>query len=213
LFLMTTADFSIERFLNFAKKVKSYIPSKVNLVANIGDFDDDTAKKLKDIGFYGFYHICRLREGIDTDIPLQRRLDTINSGLKHGLELIYCIEPIGVEHTYSEIADEMIRAREFGVKIMAVMGRTSVPHTHFENSTEIDDLELSKICAVTRLVTNPSRSMNVHEPKFTPLLAGINQLYAEIGINPRDTKLETEKNRGFSIENVKNMLKSAGYFA
>ena len=71
---------------------------------------------------------------------------------------------------------------------------------------EITDLELTKIVAVTRLVTRPKKSMNVHEPKQMALLAGVNQLYAEIGINPRDCAADTEQNRGSSIESMRDKL-------
>lgn len=76
---------------------------------------------------------------------------------------------------------------------------------------EITDLELTKIAAVTRLVTRPKLSMNVHEPKQMALLAGVNQLYAEIGISPRDCVVETGKNRGRSIREIKEMLHQARY--
>ncbi len=54
-------------------------------------------------------------------------------------------------------------------------------------------------------------SMNVHEPLMTAMLAGVNQLYAEIGVNPRDSSVHTEQARGYSIDQVCSMLISAGY--
>ena len=211
LFLMTTANYSMEKYFEIAKKVKELIPSRINLVANIGDFDDNIAKQLKQVGFYGIYHIVRLREGIDTDIPVSTRIKSIELARKNGLELFYCIEPIGTEHTYDEIADEMIRARDYEVNIMAVMGRTPVAGTPYENTEEISEIELTKIVAVTLLVTRPTRSMNIHEPKQMPLLAGVNQLYAEIGTNPRDTSLATENNRGIDTNRACKLLKNIGY--
>ncbi|MEG0228171.1 MAG: radical SAM protein, partial [Lachnospiraceae bacterium] len=76
---------------------------------------------------------------------------------------------------------------------------------------EITNLELTKIVAVARLVTRPKQSMNVHEPEKMALLAGVNQLYAEIGINPRDCSLETQTNRGYSVLQVADMLRQVGY--
>ena len=98
--------------------------------------------------------------------------------------MIYCVEPIGPEHTYEQIADEMLRAREYSVNVMACMKRVGVPGTPLFDKGEITDLELAKIVAAARLVTRPKQSMNVHEPKQMALLAGVNQLYAEIGIKP-----------------------------
>ena len=211
LFLMTTADYDKEKFVSIGKAVKEILPDDIQLVANIGDFDDDYAHRLKSAGFSGAYHIVRLREGVDTGIRKETRIATLDAMKTAGLELYYCIEPIGREHTYEELADEMIRAREYGVNVMAVMERVNVKGTPFENAESLSELELTKITAVTRIVTNPKRAMCIHEPKKMPLLAGVNQLYAEYGANPRDTDSKTESNRGFDIKSVQNMLSGAEY--
>lgn len=156
LFLMTTADYDFEKYLEISREVKKLLPEDTMFIANIGDFDETGAKKLKEAGFTGAYHIVRLNEGIDTNLPVEQRERTLDAIQKAGLEL-------------------------------------------------------TKIVAVTRLVTRPKKSMNVHEPKQMALLAGVNQLYAEIGINPRDCAADTELNRGSSIEAMRDMLKQAGY--
>ena len=211
LFLMTTADFSQQKFLEIGRAVRGVLDKKVHLVANIGDFDEKMAVQLKEAGFDGAYHIVRLREGTDTQIPREKRIATLDAITKAGLDLYYCVEPIGPEHTYEELADEMLRAREYKVNMMAVMGRVGVPGTRFADSGEITELELTKIAAVAGLVTAPGKSMNVHEPKKMPLLAGVNQLYAEIGINPRDTSEKTEDNRGKGIRETVKLLEEAEY--
>jgi len=211
LFLMTTADFDKEKFIDIGKAVKKNLPPATNLVANIGDFDPEYAMRLKSAGFSGAYHVVRLREGIDTGISKETRIATLEAIKSAGLELYYCVEPIGREHGYDEIADEMIRAREYNVGVMAVMGRVGVKGTPFENSESLSELELTKIAAVTRLVANPKKSMNIHEPMKMPLLAGVNQLYTEYGVNPRDTNSKTDAGRGFNISSVKKMLRDAEY--
>lgn len=211
LFLMTTADYSIEKFLETAREVKKLLPDEMMFIANIGDFNEDTAVRLKEAGFTGVYHIVRMNEGIDTDLPVEKRIATLDAIKKAGLELIYCVEPIGPEHTYSQIADEMLRARDYEVNVMACMKRVGVPGTPLFEKGEITDLELTKIAACARLVTRPKMSMNVHEPKEMALLAGVNQLYAEVGMNPRDVSAETGDGRGFSIKNVRDMLAQAEY--
>jgi len=211
LFLMTTADYSKTEFLNIGKEVKKLIPDNITLVANIGDFDNEYALKLKKAGFGAAYHIVRLREGVDTELSKEQRINTLNAIKSAGLDLYYCVEPIGVEHTHDEIVDEMFRAKDYNVDVMAIMGRIGVKDTIFENKESLSDLELTKIAAVTRLVTNPKKSMNIHEPKSMTLLAGVNQLYAEIGVNPRDTKMETLEGRGFSVDAVAKMLAEAEY--
>ena len=141
----------------------------------------------------------------------ETRINTLNAVRNVGLELYYCIEPIGPEHAYDELATEMIRARDYDVKVMAVMRRTPVKGTPLYDKGQITAIELTKIAAVARLVTRPRRAMNAHEVTQMTLLAGVNQLYAEYGANPRDTESQTEKNRGFSVTQAWNTLWEAGY--
>lgn len=210
-FLMTTADYPVEEFLKIGAAVKGILPEGVRLVANIGDFDEDTAQDLLKAGFTGVYHIRRLGEGKDTDIDPARRVKTLEVIREAGLELYYCVEPIGPEHTYEEIADEMLRAREYDVKAMAVMRRTPVPGTPMAEKGMISACELTKIEAVTRLVSKPSRSMNTHEVTPMTLIAGVNQLYAEVGANPRDHVDDTAGNRGYGVIKTIELLQDAEF--
>lgn len=207
LFLMTTAQFSQELFLEYGKAVRAVLPPDMRLVANIADFDAEYAQKLKEAGFTGVYHICRLREGIDTGAKLEDRVRTMNAVKNAGLELYYCVEPIGPEHTNEELADEMVRVHDYPVGVMAVMKRTAVPGTPLAEKGEISAARLALICAVATLTARPPRAMCVHEPDELCLMAGANQLYAELGSNPRDTEKDTRDGRGFSIDDARNMLK------
>ena len=119
LFLMTTADYPVERFLEIGRKVKALLPENVLLIANIGDFGQETAKKLKEAGFTGVYHIVRLNEGVDTELSSEIRIATLDAIASAGLDLIYCVEPIGPEHTYDQIAEEILRARHYHVDRMS----------------------------------------------------------------------------------------------
>ena len=212
-FLMTTADYPVGQFLDIAGQLRPMLKKEQRFVANIGDFDLETAKELKSAGFTGVYHINRLREGEDTLISPADRERTIDSAREAGLELYYCIEPVGPEHAYAELLAEIKRARDLRISVMAVMRRTSVPGTPLFHLGRITALELTKIAAVTNLVVNPSRAMNVHEPTAMALLAGVNQLYAEVGANPRDTRSDTENSRGFTPDKAWEMLGEAGYRA
>jgi len=211
LFLMTTADYSVNDFIAISESVRDQLPDNVRFVANIGDFDYGTAKRLKEIGFTGVYHINRLKEGIDTSIEPETRINTLDAIRGAGLDLYYCVEPIGPEHSYDELTTEMLRASDYNVKVMAVMRRTPVKGTPLYENGQIPAIELTKIAAVTRLVTRPQRAMNAHEVTQMTLLAGVNQLYAEYGANPRDTESQTETNRGFSVMQAWHMLWEAGY--
>lgn len=207
LFLMTTAQFSQELFLEYGKAVRAVLPPDMRLVANIADFDAEYAQKLKKAGFTGVYHICRLREGIDTGAKLEDRIRTMDAIKSAGLELYYCVEPIGPEHTNEELADEMVRIHDYPVGVMAVMKRTAVPGTLLAEKGEISAARLALICAVATLTARPPRAMCVHEPDELCLVAGANQLYAELGSNPRDTEKDTRNGRGFSVDDARKMLK------
>jgi len=211
LFLMTTTDYPKDKYLDVISKVKPHLKENMNLVANVGDFDLDYAKMLKKSGINGVYHICRLNEGVDTLISLEERVATIEAIKEVGLELYYCIEPIGPEHTYEQIADEIERAISYNVNIMAVMRRVPIEGTPKFLDGTIDALEFTKIVAVSRIAVNPKKSMNAHETNYMTLLAGVNQLYAEVGANPRDKETETQTSRGLKVEDCVKILKDVGY--
>lgn len=211
LFLMTTANYDIEKLLKIAGQVRSVVPDRVGFVANIGDFDTEIALKLREAGFSGVYHIHRLREGVDTDIDPGRRINTLNAAQAKGLEIFYCIEPIGPEHSYDEIITEMFRAKQYHAEVMAVMRRIPVPGTPLFAKGQIPAIELAKIAAVTRITTRPKRAMNVHEPNLMALFAGVNMFFAEVGANPRDVNSNTEKSIGLSVKGARKMLWEAGY--
>jgi len=210
-FLMVTADYPVEKFLEVSRELKPLLKPGQRFVANMGDFDYDLAKELKSIGYTGVYHINRLLEGVDTLIQPELREQTIEAINNAGLELYYCIEPIGPEHSYEEILHEIKRAKDLNISVMAVMRRIPVPGTPLFDAGKISASELSKIVAVTNIIVNPDRAMNVHEPTQMALLAGVNQLYAEVGANPRDTQSDTEKSRGFTPDKAWDMLSEAGY--
>lgn len=208
-FVMTTADYDREAFLGIMTAVRKSLDGNIRLVANTGDFDYDYALKLKAAGIDACYHIRRLREGVDTDIPPKTREKTIEAIKKSGMELYYCIEPIGREHSAEELAKEIMYASTLGVDVMAVMRRVNVKGTKFGGEEEITLAELTKIAAVTMLAVKPKRSMNVHEPNAMTMLAGVNQLYAEYGHNPRDSADKTEDSRGMSVEGAKKLLRES----
>lgn len=211
LFLMTSECYGKEAFLSLVRAVRERLPRRVRLVANTGDFDADYAKELRKAGATGAYHIVRLREGIDTDLPVSRREQTLRAIQSAGLDLYYCVEPIGPEHRHEEIADEIMRAQRLNVKYMAVMRRVGVCGTRKADAGVLPSRELAKIAAVTMLAVRPSESMNVHEVNPAAMLAGINQLYAEYGVNPRDTAADTSAGRGWSVRDCVSLLAENGW--
>jgi len=212
IFLMTTADYPFDRYIEIAGAVREVISPDMPMVANIGDFGPEQAEELLDVGFQGVYHVFRLREGNDTEIDSEVRLRTFNAIRDSDLHLGYCVEPIGPEHTPEELVEEMFRGKEYGAVNHASMWRVPVPGVPLADIGKISGMRLAKAVAVTRIVVGDSiRAMGVHEPRVLALRAGANQIYAETGPNPRDTIEDTSKGIGFSVEACKNMLREAGY--
>jgi biotin synthase len=211
LFLMTTVNYTNSGFIDYAAKVRRHLPDGMRFVANVGDFDLSFARELRKAGFTGVYHVCRLREGVDNDLSLDNRVRSIEAALEAGLELYYCVEPIGPEHSYDEMVDEMERARKYEADVAAVMKRTCVPGTELFSRGEISAAELAKICAVATLFIKPRRAMGVHEPDELCLMSGANQIYAEVSANPRDLSLSTENSRGASMEKARGLLTAANW--
>jgi len=212
IFLMTTPDYPFARYLEMARALRSKISPALPMVANIGDSDDDGAEALLNAGFQGVYHVCRLREGRDTAISVGTRLRTLEAVKESALDLSYCVEPIGPEHAAQELVEEMFRGRQFQAVNHACMRRTPIEGTPLHERGEIPEWEAARAVAVTRLVAGDGiRAMGVHEPSLLALRAGANQIYAETGPNPRDTKEDTSGGRGRSVEQCRRMLWEAGY--
>lgn len=211
IFLMTTAEYPQDLFLEVGRGARALMPADMRLVANVGDFDFNYAKQMKEAGFTGVYHICRLNEGVDTDGVLETRIQTMDAIREAGLTLYYCVEPIGPEHSNQQIVEEIFRAISYDVEVMAVMRRICFEGSPLHHLGEITAQKLALICAVTTLCARPKRAMGVHEPEIISLISGANQIYAENGINPRDTSFQTELSRGMSVYRAKAMLRDAGW--
>ncbi len=209
IFLMSTADIDKNLFLKAGKTVRNIIPHGMKLVANTADFNLEYAHKLANAGFTGVYHICRLGEGVVTAATLSDRIITLDAIKSANLELYYCVEPIGPEHTNEQIAEEIYRAKDYEVNVMAVMRRINFENSPMLKHGEISAARLALICAASVLYVKPNRAMGVHEPEIISLISGANQVYAEIGSNPRDISQKTEGSRGFSVQKAQNMLLDA----
>jgi biotin synthase len=219
IFLMTTADYPFDRYVEIARAVRGAVSVNMPMVANIGDFGYDEAKELVETGFQAVYHVHRLREGKDTGLAPEERLKTMKHVRDAGLDLSYCVEPIGPEHTPEELVDEMFRGKQFGAVNLACMWRVLVPELPLSKLGKISEATLAKDVAVARMMAGDSiRAMGVHEPRMLPLFAGANQIYAQTaGFSPRrppdpkETIGETSKEKGYSVKECKNLLREAGY--
>ncbi|SCX91690.1 radical SAM protein [Desulfoluna spongiiphila] len=210
--LMSTADYEFDRFLSMGRLVHKRLKGRIPLFANWGDLDPDQARAVKKAGFTFCYHALRLGEGAVTLIDPYKRMQTIENAHRAGLLVGSCLEPIGPEHSYEEIADLLDLMRTLKISWMATMKRIPLCGSPLEPYGQISDEEFARITAVTRLFFgNTIFTLAAHEPSPLCLAAGANFLVAERGTNPRDTDMETEAGRAWDASACRAMLKEAGY--
>jgi biotin synthase len=214
LFLMTTHDFDFERLLFTISAVRASISKQTQIVVNTGDLDGTQGDELRSAGADGAYHLCRLREGIDTKLQPAQRIRTLEIIKRAGLDLYYCCEPIGPEHSADELVEQMFIGIEFGCFQHAAMRRICVPGTPLSARGQITERRLAQIVSVVTLAALGCRetgNIAVHEPNLLGLCAGANAIYAETGANPRDTASDTGGNRGLDMVGCRTMLCEAGF--
>jgi biotin synthase len=214
LFLMTMHHFDFARLLSVVSAIRRVIPAQTQIVVNMGVLEGTQADELRSAGVKGAYHVCRLQEGIDTDLQPAQRIRTIEIIRKAGLDLFYCCEPIGPEHTPEELVEQMFIGIEFGCFQHAAMRRICVPGTSLFEKGQISERRLAQITAVVALASmkcKETQSIAVHEPNLLGLCAGANAIYAETGANPRDTASDTQGRRGLDMDGCRKMLREAGF--
>jgi len=214
LFLMTMHTFELSNLLEVITRVQKQIPSHTQIIVNIGDFDLAQANELKSAGVKGVYHVCRLREGVDTALYPEDRKKTIQAIRKAGLDWYYCCEPVGPEHTPEELADQIFLGIEYGCFQHAAMRRIYIPSSPLAERGQITERKLAQVVAATALASlacKETGNIAVHEPNLLGLTSGANVVYAETGANPRDTEADTAGHRGIDIAGCRKMLYEAGF--
>jgi len=214
LFLMTMHDFELERLLGIVEAVRHALPSHPQIVVNLGDFDLAQARELRAVGVSGAYHVCRLREGVDTSLDPAARKKTFAVIREAGLDFYYCCEPIGPEHRAEELVEQLFLGIEYGCFQHAAMRRVYVPGSPLASRGQITEQRLAQVVAVVALATlgcTATQNIAVHEPNLLGLAAGANAVYAETGANPRDTQADTAANRGLDLGACRKMVYEAGF--
>jgi biotin synthase len=212
IYVMTTADYPFERFLEISKEIRHALKRNTILVANIGDFSYEDALELKGCGFSGIYHAVRLGEGVDTCIPIQNRLQTMTNAKEAGLTVGTCVEPVGAEHSVTELVEKTIITREIKPVYIGAARRIPIPHTPLARHGIVSEAHMAHVLAVVRLALGSEIQGNcTHEPNVLGAFAGANLLWAEVGSNPRDTVKDTEKKRGMSVSDCTSILKEADW--
>ena len=214
LWLMAMHVFDIERFIEILHAVREALPKPVMLSANVGNLTLEEARRLKQEGLDGAYQSVRLREGIDTKLNREERIQSVRNIQEAGLAWGFCCEPIGPEHTPEELADHILFGMSLKPRFMSAMRRVYLPNSPIADRGQITLLRLAQILAVVSLVaaTDPEiKIIGSHEPSLIGLTSGANNACAESGANPRDEAVETSGKRGLTVDALARMFYEAGF--
>jgi biotin synthase len=212
LFLMSTAHYPFERFLEIATEVRGSLRPETTMIANVGDQSLKSALRLKDAGFAGVYHALRLREGTDTALDPAKRKKSIENFFEAGLEVGTCVEPVGPEHTNEELADMIVYTASINPAYSGAARRIAIPGTRLAELGMISELRMAQIVAVTRLGMPRTVWGNcTHEPCALGAIAGANLFWAEVGANPRDVHEKTEEGRGESVPSCRTIFQESNW--
>ena len=210
--LRTTEFYSVQKLIKIVEKIKKDIKGDYEIILNTGELDTTISNLIRESGVSGIYHACRIREGIDTPFDPQDRQNTMSNVYHSGLKLISLVEPIGVEHTNEEIADNFLQILKHKAIISGAMARIPVPGTPLGEKEKISDSRLAHIIAVLRLSCGDiSKDICVHPATPEALNSGANILVVETGAIPRDTDCENDSWHGLDMKKAHELLKDAGY--
>jgi len=210
--LRTTEFYSIPKLLEIVKVLRKEIKGNYEIIFNTGELDMTIANLMVETGVSGVYHACRLKEGIDTPFDPWDRKNTMNNIQRSGLKLISLVEPIGIEHTNEEIADNFLQILKYEAVISGAMARIPVPGTPLGNIEKISDSRIAQIISVLRLSGgNIVKDICVHPATSESLKSGANIIVVETGAIPRDTKCEKDSWNGMDMDKANKLLKDAGY--
>jgi biotin synthase len=209
-FVMSTADYPFEKFIDISREIRKSLRPETVLVANVGDFTREQAKTIKDAGFSGIYHAVRLGESRDTTISINKRLTTFQNAKHAGLSLGTCVEPVGNEHPVEELVEKTIITMNANPVYSGAARRIPIPNTEMAQYGIVSEAKMAHILAVVRLALGYNVPGNcTHEPNVIGAAAGANLVWAEAGSNPRDTEKETEGKRGMTVKDCVRVLEEA----
>ncbi len=205
-FIMTTAQYPFGLFLEYSAEVRKNLRPETVMIANVGDRGGKDARALKDVGYAGVYHALRLREGVDTRLDPEKRVESIRAFQEAGLLVGTCVEPVGPEHSNEELAEMILFTASINPAYSGAARRINIPGSSLEKHGMISELRMAQIVAVTRLgMPRTVKGNCTHEPCTLGALAGANLFWAEVGANPRDTKERTEEGRGDTVQHCRKL--------
>lgn len=211
--LRTTEAYSVNELCNKVTLLRKTFPGTYEFIVNIGDFNETTAKQLHEAGVDGVYHALRLREGIDTDFNPDMRKATMNAVQNSPLQLISLVEPVGIEHTPEELADNFLSILSHGAIISGIMARVPVKGTPLGDAHEmISEDRIAQLTAVFRLAGGKETpNICTHPLSKAAADSGANVFVVETGAVPRDDQLIDEMWHHRTPTGATEIFNQAGY--
>jgi biotin synthase len=183
-FLMTMHRFGFEWFRDLCATLRCHIPAHLEILANVGDVTLNQLKEFRDAGVTGAYHVCRLREGVDSHMKPADRLATIERIIESGLAWYNLCEPIGPEHTPAELSEQIWIGVDLPCRQHGAMQRFPVPGSPLYQKGQISLSRLGQIVAVIVLATmgkKELKSIAVNVSNLVGLFSGANAFFPEAG--------------------------------
>lgn len=193
LLLLCTASYRFDKLLEMAEAVRQNIPADMPLLVNCDDLTLERAQQLKAIGVNGAYHAARMGEGVDTKIPVEKRVKTFEHLREAGLSLQTCVEPIGPEHSVDELVEATFRCIEARPVSGGAARRVGLEGTRLFEKGMITEVRNADYAAIYRLASGLEPRLNCSANTVMTASAGANLAWVELGLNPRDVLSRTEQ--------------------
>lgn len=210
--LLTTASYSFEKLVDMVGSVREVIGDDMPLLVNTDDMTLEKTTALKAAGANGAYHAVRMGEGVDTEIPVETRMQTFANLAAAGMSLSSCVEPVGPEHTPEQITEATMRCIGTHPLSGGVGKRIAVPGTLLYDKGMLTDVANANMVAIYRLASGLEPRLNCSANTVMTAASGANLAWAEVGTNPRDTAERTEHGgRGASFATQRKMFLASGW--
>lgn len=193
-FLMTMHRFGFEWFRDLCSELRRLIPAQLEILANVGDVTASQLQEFRAAGVTGAYHVCRIREGIDSCMTPAARRTTIERILEAGLEWYNMCEPLGPEHTPEELAEQIWLGVDLPCTQHGVMQRFPVPGSSLYHYGQVSLPRLGQVAAVVALATigrENVKSIAVNVSNLVGLFSGANAFFPEAG-EPDEQTIQAE---------------------
>ena len=192
LLLLATGTYPMEKAYEAVAEVREVIDDDMPLLVNFDDMTKENVRELHKAGANGAYHAIRMREGIDTNLSVESRWETIHNLVDEGMSISTCVEPIGPENSPEELTEATLRCMSYPNNSAGCGRRITVPGTAVADRGELSDYANAKNVAIYRLAAGHRPMLNCAASTAVSAAAGANLAWAEMGSNPRDA---VKKNR------------------